>query len=41
MMFEAGILAGLLGIGSEALKVIALDEAMRILFKYQPGPAIS
>ena len=33
VMFGAGILSGLLGIGSGALKVIALDEAMRIPFK--------
>jgi len=33
VMFAAGILSGLLGIGSGALKVIALDEAMRIPFK--------
>jgi len=41
VMFGAGILAGLLAIGSGALKVIALDKAMRIPFKYQPRPAIS
>ena len=33
VMLGAGILSGLLGIGSGALKVIALDEAMRIPFK--------
>ena len=33
VMFGAGILSGLLGIGSGALKVIALDEAMRLPFK--------
>jgi uncharacterized membrane protein YfcA len=33
VMFGAGILSGLLGIGSGAVKVIALDEAMRIPFK--------
>ena len=33
VMFGAGILSGLLGIGSGALKVIALDAAMRIPFK--------
>lgn len=33
VMFGAGILSGLLGIGSGALKVIALDEAMRVPFK--------
>lgn len=33
VMFGAGILSGLLGIGSGALKVIALDKAMRIPFK--------
>jgi uncharacterized membrane protein YfcA len=33
LMFLAGILSGLLGIGSGALKVLALDQAMRIPFK--------
>jgi uncharacterized protein len=33
VMFAAGILSGLLGIGSGALKVIAFDEAMRVPFK--------
>jgi uncharacterized membrane protein YfcA len=33
VMFGAGILSGLLGIGSGALKVIAMDKAMRIPFK--------
>jgi uncharacterized membrane protein YfcA len=33
LMFVAGSLSGLLGIGSGALKVLALDEAMRIPFK--------
>jgi uncharacterized membrane protein YfcA len=33
MMFGAGTLSGLLGIGSGALKVIAMDQAMRIPFK--------
>ncbi|HLJ49709.1 MAG TPA: sulfite exporter TauE/SafE family protein [Bryobacteraceae bacterium] len=33
MMFSAGILSGLLGIGSGALKVIAMDQVMRIPFK--------
>ena len=33
MMFVAGILSGLLGIGSGALKVLAMDRAMRIPFK--------
>jgi hypothetical protein len=32
-MFGAGTLSGLLGIGSGALKVIAMDQAMRIPFK--------
>jgi uncharacterized membrane protein YfcA len=32
-MFVAGILSGLLGIGSGALKVLAMDQAMRIPFK--------
>ncbi len=33
LMFGAGILSGLLGIGSGAMKVIAMDRAMRIPFK--------
>jgi uncharacterized protein len=33
VMFGAGILSGLLGIGSGAFKVLALDEAMRVPFK--------
>lgn len=33
LMFGAGIVSGLLGIGSGALKVLALDQAMRIPFK--------
>lgn len=33
LMFVAGILSGLLGIGSGALKVIAMDRVMRIPFK--------
>jgi uncharacterized protein len=33
MMFGAGTLSGLLGIGSGALKVIAMDRTMRIPFK--------
>ena len=32
-MFGAGTLSGLLGIGSGSLKVIAMDQAMRIPFK--------
>ena len=32
-MFLAGILSGLLGIGSGAFKVLAMDQAMRIPFK--------
>lgn len=32
-MFVAGILSGLLGIGSGAVKVIAMDRAMRLPFK--------
>lgn len=32
-MFGAGALSGLLGIGSGAVKVIAMDRAMRIPFK--------
>ena len=33
VMFGAGVLSGLLGIGSGALKVIAMDQVMRIPFK--------
>jgi len=33
LMFSAGALSGLLGIGSGALKVLAMDQAMRIPFK--------
>lgn len=33
VMFVAGILSGLLGIGSGAFKVLAMDQAMRIPFK--------
>jgi uncharacterized membrane protein YfcA len=33
LMFVAGALSGLLGIGSGALKVLALDQAMRLPFK--------
>jgi hypothetical protein len=33
LMFVAGILSGLLGIGSGAVKVLAMDQAMRIPFK--------
>jgi len=33
MMFGAGILSGLLGIGSGAVKVVAMDRIMRIPFK--------
>jgi uncharacterized protein len=33
LMFTAGVLSGLLGIGSGALKVLALDQAMRLPFK--------
>lgn len=33
MMFGAGTLSGLLGIGSGAVKVLAMDRAMRIPFK--------
>jgi uncharacterized membrane protein YfcA len=32
-MFGAGTLSGLLGIGSGAVKVLAMDQAMRIPFK--------
>ena len=33
LMFSAGALSGLLGIGSGALKVLAMDQAMRVPFK--------
>jgi uncharacterized membrane protein YfcA len=33
LMFGAGVLSGLLGIGSGALKVLAMDRAMRLPFK--------
>jgi hypothetical protein len=33
LMFGAGVLSGLLGIGSGALKVLALDQAMGVPFK--------
>src|SRR5205085_1722416 len=33
LMFGAGTLSGLLGIGSGALKVIAMDQMMRVPFK--------
>ena len=33
LMFGAGVLSGLLGIGSGAMKVIAMDQLMRIPFK--------
>jgi len=33
LMFGAGALSGLLGIGSGAVKVLAMDQAMRIPFK--------
>jgi uncharacterized protein len=33
MMFGAGTLSGLLGIGSGALKVLAMDQAMKLPFK--------
>src|SRR5581483_7007261 len=33
IMFGAGALSGLLGIGSGALKVIAMDQMMRVPFK--------
>src|SRR5205814_10403019 len=33
VMFGAGALSGLLGIGSGAVKVLAMDQAMRVPFK--------
>jgi uncharacterized protein len=41
LMFVAGAVSGLLGIGSGALKVVAMDRAMRIAFKVPRPPAIS
>ena len=38
LMFGAGILSGLLGIGSGAAKVLAMDKAMRIPFRCPPRP---
>jgi len=32
-MFGAGVLSGLLGIGSGAVKVLAMDRVMQVLFK--------
>ncbi len=32
-MYVAGVISGLLGIGSGAVKVLAMDQAMRIPFK--------
>ena len=32
-MYVAGVLSGLLGIGSGAVKVLAMDQAMRLPFK--------
>ena len=33
LMYLAGVLSGLLGIGSGAVKVLAMDQAMRLPFK--------
>src|ERR1700681_2887526 len=33
LMFGAGVLSGLLGIGSGAIKVLAMDQAMKLPFK--------
>jgi uncharacterized protein len=33
LMYLAGVLSGLLGIGSGAVKVLAMDQAMKIPFK--------
>jgi uncharacterized membrane protein YfcA len=33
LMYGAGVLSGLLGIGSGAVKVLAMDQAMRLPFK--------
>jgi len=41
LMFGAGVLSGLLGIGSGAVKVLAMDQAMKIPFKSRRRPAIS
>ena len=33
LMFGAGVLSGLLGIGSGAVKVLAMDQAMKLPFQ--------
>jgi uncharacterized membrane protein YfcA len=40
-MFGAGALSGLLGIGSGAFKVIAMEKLMRIPFKVSTLPVTS
>jgi uncharacterized membrane protein YfcA len=40
LMFIAGVLSGLLGIGSGALKVLAMDQIMHIPFKVSTTIAI-
>jgi len=39
MMYVAGIVSGLLGIGSGALKVLAMDTAMRLPMKVSSAPS--
>src|ERR1700746_2988852 len=39
VMFGAGTLSGLLGIGSGALKVVAMDQGMKISFKGSTTPS--
>lgn len=41
LMDGAGVLSGLLGIGSGAVKVLAMDQAMRLPFKYRRRRVIS
>jgi len=41
IMFVAGTLSGLLGIGSGAVKVLAMDQVMKLPFKSLPRPATS
>jgi hypothetical protein len=41
MMFGAGTLTGLLGIGSGAVKVLAMDQVMGLPFRYRLQRATS
>lgn len=40
LMFGAGTLSGLLGIGPGALKVIAMDQVMRLSFKVSSATSL-